>query len=148
MRYNLQLAFDSSFASTSQFTRPVPLPIRPQAAPVSDGGLWPSLTPSCDTLVKVAQLVPCPIHRGTPNNSATSSGLSSKSEESACLKDTTHLGPAVSVQERFNFIPKQVCRKARKMPYTPFLEFCTCILLSKQPQMTWSRPNTQLPPAT
>lgn len=141
------MAFDSSFASTSQFTRPMPLPIRPRAVPVSNGGLLPALTPSCDTLVKVAQLIPCPIHRGTPNNSATSSGLSSKSEGSACLNHTTHLGPAVSVRERFNFIPKQVCRKVFKMPYTSFLEFCTCILPSKQPQMTWSRPNTQLPSA-
>lgn len=130
------MAFDSSFASTSQFRRPVPLPIRPQAAPVSDGGLLPAGTPSCDTLVKVAQLIPCPIHRGTPSNSATSPGLSSKSEGSACLNHTTHLGSAVSVQEGFNFIPKQACRKVCKMPYTPFLEFCTCILLSKQPQMT------------
>lgn len=74
---------------------------------------------------------------------ATSGGVGNQSERTACSDHTAHLGPAVSQQppNTFIFIPKQVCKKARKMPYTPFSEFCSCPWLSKQPRVAcpWGR---------
>lgn len=107
------------------------------AAPVSKSGLLPTLAASGYTLVKVTHLVDCPTYRHTLNNRVTSSELSSTSEGSSCLSHYL-LGPCIVLQ-CFNFIPKLVCRKGCKMPYTLVWEFCTCILLPRQPQMTCGR---------
>lgn len=80
---------------------------------------------------------PMPPMNAVEVTAATPGGLGSQSERTACSDHTAHLGPAVSQQppNTFIFIPKQVCKKARKMPYTPFSEFCSCPWLSKQPRV-------------
>lgn len=84
---------------------------------------------------------PMPPTNATEMTAATSGGLGSQSERTACSDPTAHLGPAVSQQppNTFIFIPKQVSKKACKMPYTPFSEFCSWH--SKQPRVAcpWGR---------
>lgn len=133
------VAFDSSFASTSRLTWLGSFHTGFWAAPVS-----PEWGP-VDTLLQLrhlgeGHLAPEPPTEALVTTVTTSSGLSSKSERSACPDHTTTWAlRSGSVQNTLTSFQSQVCRKVCKMPYAPFLEFCTCILLSQRPWMTCSQ---------